>query len=93
VYGAQLSARGLKVERQVPVGIRYKDLTLDEGMRLDLLVEDAVIIELKAVASDIDLFKAQILTYMKLTKKRLGYLINFNVPLIKDGIDRMILRF
>lgn len=93
MYGAQLSARGLKVERQVPVGIRYKDLTLDEGMRLDLLVEDAVIIELKAVASDIDLFKAQILTYMKLTKKRLGYLINFNVPLIKDGIDRMILRF
>jgi GxxExxY protein len=61
-------------------------------MRLDLLVENQVICEVKAVATDNDLFKAQLLTYMKLTNKRLGYLINFNVPKIKDGISRMILR-
>jgi GxxExxY protein len=88
----ELKSRGLAVERQVKVGIRYKDLELDDGMRLDLLIEGKVICELKAVSADNDLFKAQLLTYMKLTDKRLGYLINFNVPRIKDGISRLILR-
>lgn len=88
----ELRSRGLTVERQVPVGISYKGSVLDEGLRLDLLVEDKVIVELKAASATNDLFKAQLITYMKLAQKRLGYLINFNVPLIKDGIDRMILR-
>lgn len=89
----ELRDRGLDLRRQVPVKVRYRGLELDDGMRLDLLVENLVIVELKAVASDNDLYRAQVLTYMKLTQKRLGYLINFNVPKIGDGISRMILRF
>ena len=88
----EIKSRGLEVERQVPVNIRYKDLVLGEGMRLDLLVEDTVIVELKAVASENKLYKAQLLSYMKLAGKPLDYLFNFNVRLIKNGIDRMILR-
>ena len=88
----ELRSRGFEVQRQIQVKVRYKDLEFDDGMRLDLLVENQVICELKAVTMNNDLYKAQLLTYMKLTHKRLGYLINFNVPKIKDGISRMILR-
>jgi GxxExxY protein len=86
----ELGERGLKVETQVIVPITYKTINLDAGLRIDLLVEDCIIVELKAVEAMIPLYDAQLLTYLKLTQKRLGMLINFNVPLIKSGIKRMV---
>ncbi len=69
----------------------YDELRLDAGLRLDLLVDDCVVVELKAVEKMLPVFDAQILTNLKLSGHRLGLLINFNVPLIKDGIKRLIL--
>jgi GxxExxY protein len=87
----EISKRGLKVLRQVRVPILYDGVQLDADLRLDLLVEDLVIVEVKSVERMIPLFEAQCLTYLKLTGKRLCLLINFNVPLIKDGIKRVVL--
>lgn len=87
----ELAKRGLSYCRQVVMPIVYDGITFDEGLRLDVLVEDMVICELKAVEDMHPIFAAQLLTYLKLTGKRLGFLINFNVPLIKHGIKRMIL--
>lgn len=86
----ELTKRGLKVSRQVMVPIVYDGQQLDDALRLDLMVEDTVIVEIKAVEKMLPLFEAQTLTYLKLTGKRLALLVNFNVPLIKDGIRRMI---
>jgi GxxExxY protein len=71
--------------------VAYDGLTFDEGLRLDMLVENLVICELKAVETMNPVWQAQVLSYLKLTGKRLGYLINFNVPIIKDGIKRFVL--
>ena len=87
----ELSKRGLKYKRQVDIPIVYDGMTFDEGLRLDVLVEEMVICELKAVDQMNTLWEAQIISHLKLTGKRLGFLINFNVPLIKNGIKRMIL--
>jgi GxxExxY protein len=87
----EISKRGLKVLRQVKVPILYDGVQLDADLRLDLLVEDLVIVDVKSVERMIPLFDAQCLTYLKLTGKRLCLLINFNVPLIKDGIKRIVL--
>lgn len=87
----ELGERGLKVETQIIVPITYKTINLDAGLRIDILVENCVIVELKAVEAMIPLYDAQLLTYLKLTHKRLGMLINFNVPLIKSGIKRIVL--
>ena len=87
----ELEKMRLRYERQLAVPVVYEEVTLDCGLRLDLLVEDAVIAELKAVESLWPVHTAQVLTYLKLTGKRLGLLINFNVPLIRDGIRRIIL--
>jgi|TARA_Y100000294_G_scaffold101097_1_gene93846 GxxExxY protein len=78
-------------QRQCKLPIIYDGVTIDAGLRFDLMVEESIIVELKAVEKVIPLYKAQILTYLKLSGLRLGFLINFNVPLIKDGIDRVIL--
>jgi GxxExxY protein len=86
----ELARRSLSFRRQVVVPIIYDGITFDEGLRLDVLVEDLVICELKAVDMMNPVYEAQILSQLKLTGKRLGYLINFNVPLIKNGIKRMI---
>jgi GxxExxY protein len=86
----ELSKRGLKVARQVMVPILYDGQQLDDALRLDLMVEDSVIVEVKAVEKMLPLFEAQTMTYLKLTGNRLALLINFNVPLIKDGIRRII---
>lgn len=88
----ELRLRNLNVTNQIAIPIRYKDLDLKDGLRLDVLVEDKVICEIKASNADTAIFEAQLLSYMRLSEKRLGYLINFNVPKIKDGITRMILR-
>ena len=87
----ELKKRGLVVERQIPLPIEYDGIRLDAGLRLDLLVESCVIVELKAVESLLPVHKAQILTYLKLTGHRLGILINFHVSLIRDGIKRIAL--
>ena len=87
----ELSRRCMNVQKQVMLPIHYDNLQLDAGLRLDLLVEETVIVELKAVEQLLPVHRAQVLTYFKLTGYRLGLLINFNVPLIKNGIERIIL--
>ena len=87
----ELESRGLKVERQVALPIRFKGALLDCGYRLDLVVNDSVIVELKCVGEVVELHKAQLLTYLKLSGKSVGLLLNFNVPLMKHGVTRMVL--
>ncbi|MFO8024379.1 GxxExxY protein [Thiohalophilus sp.] len=87
----ELKKRGMKVESQKAMQIVYDELKIDTGLRLDLLVEDEIIVELKAVEAILPVHDSQILSYLKLANKRLGLLINFNVPVIKDGIRRKIL--
>jgi GxxExxY protein len=86
----ELEKRGLRFLRQVDLPIVYDGMTFNEGMRLDVLVEDLVICELKAVDEMNPVWEAQLLSHLKLANKRLGFLINFNVPLIKDGIKRFV---
>jgi len=86
-----LSRNGYFVKRQIDIPIVFEDLVFDEGLRLDVMVNDLVICELKALETVNPVWEAQILSHLKLTQKRLGYLINFNVPLIKDGIRRFVL--
>ena len=78
----ELKKRGLKVGQQIRIPIIYEDLRIEAGFRLDLLVEDCVIVELKAAEKLLPVFEAQLLTYLKLSEKRLGILINFNVSRI-----------
>ena len=87
----ELKKRGLKVERQVTLPVVYDEVRLEAGLRIDLLVGDCVLVELKAVEALLPVHKAQVLTYLKLTGFRLGLLINFNVPLIRDGVTRVAL--
>ncbi len=87
----ELNKAGLLFKRQVPVPINYGGISFETAFRLDVIVEDSVICELKAVESMHPVFEAQLLSYLKLTDKKLGFLINFNVPLIKQGIKRMAL--
>jgi GxxExxY protein len=87
----ELTKRELSFISQKKVPIVYDSLIFEEGLRLDLLVEDCVIVELKAQETFHPVWEAQLLSYLKLTNKQLGYLINFSVPLIKDGIKRRIL--
>ncbi len=87
----ELSTRGITYRRQVAVPIIYKGVRFSERLRLDILVEDLVICELKAVDAMNPVFLAQILSHLKLSGKRLGFLINFNVTSIKQGIRRVIL--
>jgi len=86
----ELQKRGLDVRFEVPVPVVYEEVRLDAGYRLDLLVNDCVIVELKAVEKLTPLHDAQLFTYLKLTGHRLGILINFNTKLIKDGIKRIV---
>ena len=86
----ELMQEGIKVEKEKPMPIVYKEKKLDHGYRLDLLVEDKVVIEIKTVDSIIDVHEAQVLTYIKLGNYKLGLLINFNVGLLKNGIIRFV---
>jgi len=86
----ELTLRGIESERQKIQPIHYKGLDLDEGYRLDLLVEGKIVLELKSVDQVNPIHTAQLLTYLKLSGHKLGYLINFNVILLKDGIKRMV---
>ena len=87
---AKLRKRGLSVERQVAVPIEYEGLRFDEGFRADLIVEGKVIVELKSVEKVHPAHKKQLLTYLRLTGMKLGYLLNFGEALMKDGITRIV---
>jgi len=87
----ELKNLGLKVDRQKPIPLIYKEIKLDCGYRLDILVNDTVIIELKSVENLNEIHEAQILTYLKFANKELGLLINFNVKLLKNGIKKYVL--
>ncbi len=84
----ELHRRGLQAMAQVALPIVYEEVRIDAGYRIDLLVEDAVIVELKAVESILPIHQAQIISYLKLSHKQLGLLINFHVAHLKDGISR-----
>ena len=87
----EIGKRGAAYERQVIVPLVYEGIKFSEGLRIDVLVEKHIVCELKAVEMIKPVHTAQVLTYLKLTNNRLGFLINFNVPLIKNGIRRIIL--
>ena len=87
----ELAKRGTEYKRQVAVPLVYDGVKFVEALRLDVLVEDKIICELKVVDALASVHTAQLLTYLKLTNKHLGFLINFNVPIIKQGIKRVIL--
>lgn len=89
VLAHELTKRGLKVERQKPVSIIYEDEIFDEGFRADIIVNDLVILELKSVEKISPVHKKQLLTYLRLTSKKLGLLLNFGEALMKDGISRI----
>ena len=86
----ELKLRGLHFQRQVPLPVAYKGVRLDCGYRLDVVVEDKVILELKSVQEIEAIHEAQLLTYLRLSGKRVGLLVNFNTVLLKDGIRRMV---
>ena len=90
VLAYELRKRGLKVERQLPVQVVYDGICFEEGYRLDLLVEDKVIVEIKSIETLTPVHKKQLLTYLRLLDKRLGLLINFNEELIRNGISRVV---
>lgn len=87
----ELKKAGFQVQRQVDIPIFYDGLVFDEGLRLDILVDDLVIVELKAVDLVNPVWQAQIMSHLRLTNRKLGYLINFNVPLIREGIKRYVM--
>ena len=87
----ELTKRDLSYQRQVDIPVEYDGIIFDEGLRLDVIVEDIIICEIKAVDKMNPVWEAQLLSYLKLTGKRIGFLINFNVPIIKNGIKRIIL--
>jgi GxxExxY protein len=85
----ELRERGFQVDRQVPVPIVYRGIKFEEGYRLDLIVNDLVIVDVKSIESVIAIHKKQLLTYLRLTKRPLGLILNFNVNLMKEGISRI----
>ena len=89
----ELKLQGLDVCRQVNLPVIYKEVSLDAGYRLDLMVEDKVVVELKTVDRLMPIHDAQLLTYMKLINCSVGLLINFNVPVLKQGIRRKVLNY
>jgi GxxExxY protein len=86
----ELGLRGIAYARQQPVPLNYKGQRVGTDLRIDLVVNDRVVVELKAVEKLLPVHEAQILTYLRLTQKQIGLLINFNVPLLKDGIRRFL---
>jgi GxxExxY protein len=87
----ELGLRNLNVARQISVPLHYKGVDLECGFRIDVVVQETVILELKSVANILPVHEAQLLTYMKLMKKPVGFILNFNVPILKHGIVRRVL--
>jgi len=86
----ELIAAGLSVDRQIPMPLIYKDIKLDTGYRIDLLIEKSVVVEVKAIDAFTDVHLSQMITYLKLSKCKVGLLINFHVSLLKNGIKRVV---
>jgi GxxExxY protein len=86
----ELSKRGIPYQRQVSLPVRYEEVFIETGFRLDVLVDECVIVELKSIEAIAPIHEAQLLTYLKLANLRLGFILNFNVPLMKQGIKRMV---
>ena len=89
----ELQLQGFEVKHQVPVSVKYRDVVLDVDLRLDIVVDNSVILELKSVSEILPIHAKQLLTYMRLTGMRLGYVINFNEYSLKDGIERVVNNF
>ena len=89
----ELQLRNIKACWHIPVEMTYKDIALEKIYVIDILVEEEIILEIKSVDKIEPIFKAQLITYPKLAKKNLGYLINFNVPLLKEGFNRIVYKF
>ena len=89
----EFTLKNIHFERQLALPVKYKSVKLDCGYRLDILVEDLIIVELKTVEEIMPIHTAQVLTYLKLSDKRLGIILNFNVPVLKDGIKRIVNNF
>lgn len=87
----ELTKHNIAFQRQLLLPVKYDNIQIDAGLRLDILVADEVIAEIKVVEAILPVHEAQLLTYLKLTGMRLGFLINFNVPLLKNGIKRIVL--
>ena len=87
----EVEKQGLKVERQVAVPLVYGDVRLNVGFRLDLLIEGKLIVEVKAVESLLEVHRAQVITYLKLSGNQLGFLVNFNARILKNGLERIVL--
>jgi GxxExxY protein len=90
IMAYELQKRGLRVQRQQAIPVVYEDVRMDLGFRADLIIEGKVVVEIKSVEAIAPVHKKQLLTYLRLTDKRLGLLINFNVELIKNGISRVV---
>ncbi len=90
VLAHELGARGFRVQRQVPIAIEYDGMRFNEAFRADLLVEDVLIVELKSIEAIRPVHEKQLLTYLRLSPRKLGLLINFGAPVIKDGITRVV---
>ena len=88
--GHELAKQGLSIRKQVPISVRYEDLTIENGYRLDLLVDERVVVELKALETILPVHRYQLLSYLRLGGFKLGYLLNFNVAHMRDGITRMV---
>lgn len=86
----ELSKREIPFRRQVELPIRYEGILIEAGYRIDVLADDCVVIEVKSAESIIPIHEAQLLTYLKLANLRLGFILNFNVPLMKHGVKRMV---
>ncbi len=89
----ELSLRSIKLSTMVPIPLQYKGYTLNKDYVIDILVEDEIILELKSVEAILPVHEAQLISYLKLADKRLGFLINFNVPLLKNGYRRFVNNF
>jgi GxxExxY protein len=86
----ELRSRGVEVQCELELPVRYGNVEIEAGYRMNMLVAQCIIIENKSVQSIVPIHEAQLLTYLKLSSRRLGFLVNWNVPLIKDGIKRMV---
>jgi GxxExxY protein len=89
----ELKRLGLKLEEQKPLPVVYKEVKLDCGYRLDMVVDDEIILEIKAIEKLLPIHEAQLLSYLRLAKKRVGLLMNFHVPVLKDGLKRIVNEF